>query len=197
MASESNHSKCYKCGLVKDLLPELRSSGSARKPNNYAEQIRELHKFKAKTEKEIPEQSHTAASDAPSAGDFTRSGDASAAGGHECEAEKLSRNNPDLEVSGEINVGSESTVVASVSSPERREGHEGEIDPGVNAGETSSNLLTSTENGSGNVNDGADTVRNGDKAGDDDLMLSIVAVAIVVAIIAILTRKVLRELGVV
>lgn len=185
---------------MKDLLPELRSSGSAKKSNNYAEQIRELHKFKAKTEKEITGQSHTAASDTPSAGDSTRSvdenGDASAAGGHECEAVKSSVNNTDLEVSGETSVGSESAVIASASSPERGEGHEGEIDPEVNDGEMSSNLLTSAENASGDVN-GANTMRNGDKAGDDDLLLSIVAVAIVVAIMAILTRKLLRQLGVV
>lgn len=199
LASESNQWKCYKCGLVKDLLPALRSNGSAKSSNNYAEQIRKLHKFKVKTEKEVAEQSRAAASDAPGAGDSSRSvdenGDASAPGGNACEAAKSNVKNPDLEASGEISVGSESAVIASASSSERDEGREGEIDLEVYEGDTSSNLFTSAENASGDV-DGANTTQDGDKAGDD-LILSILAVAIVVAIIAILTRKVLRQLEVV
>eukprot|EP00752_Nemacystus_decipiens_P014644 g13041.t1 len=79
LAIESRTWKCYKCGLASDLLPELRpkgSGGGGGASSSYADQIRELHKLKAKTAEEV-----TAESPAPPAADAGAASAAAGAGG--------------------------------------------------------------------------------------------------------------------
>ncbi|CAM9524867.1 unnamed protein product [Laminaria digitata] len=205
LAATSAEWKCYKCGVANDLLPPLRpegqggGTGARSGANHYADQIKELHKLKAKTAQEIAAESpvpptRAAAAttttrhagngiDAPVAAAATAAAAAAAAaaagtGGDErstpggtsggrgvvSEAAEPSRASPGLDNASDAAAAPAAVVSGSAARAGEGEGEEGEVEGGE----------MKTEQG--------------------DDVLSFVAIAVALAIVAILVRKVLRYL---
>eukprot|EP00903_Cladosiphon_okamuranus_P006195 g6092.t1 len=218
LAAESREWKCYKCGLAIDLLPELRPNGGGGgggggPSSNYADQIRELHKLKAKTAAEVAAESPIArsgaAEDPVTASDTTVGGGAAA-------GTRVSTPEPSSERGEAGSAGSAaaaatttttSTTVVAPSSPRLRsvggapaEGGGGSTtEPPVDDDDRS----CSSAGTGGGVGSGGqpqhqqqqqeeETALAGENRDREDDLLSFFAVAIALAIVGILVRKIYR-----
>ncbi|CAM9502543.1 unnamed protein product [Ectocarpus sp. 4 AP-2014] len=180
LAVESRQWKCYKCGLVADLLPELRpkgESGGASSRSSYADQIKELHKLKAKTADEVAAESPVSAAAAAAASDDREPGTTVA----QASGEKR----------GGIGAISETTATTAPSSPRLRSVGGAPADGGGDPTPSPANARGASEvEGDGGQQQQQESRE--DDLGREDDVLSFVAVAIALAIVGILVRKVLR-----
>ncbi|CAM9389619.1 unnamed protein product [Ectocarpus sp. 6 AP-2014] len=200
LAVESRKWKCYKCGLVADLLPELRpkgESGGASSRSSYADQIKELHKLKAKTADEVAAESPVAAAAAAAASDDREPGTSVS----ESPSGKIASTRKEAEViaqaSGEKRGGigaiSETTATTAPSSPRLRSGGGAPAEGGGDPTPSPANArgASEVEGNQGQQQQQQQESREDDLGREDDV-LSFVAIAIALAIVGILVRKALR-----
>lgn len=195
---ESRQWKCYKCGLVADLLPELRpkgESGGASSRSSYADQIKELHKLKAKTADEVAAESPVAAAAAAAASDDREPGTTVS----ESPSGKIASTKKEAEViaqasgekRGEIGAMSETTAATAPSSPRLRSVGGAPVEGGGDLTPSPANARGASEvEGDGGQQQQQESRE--DDLGREDDVLSFVAVAIALAIVGILVRKALR-----
>lgn len=203
LAAESIEWKCHKCGVASNLLPELRPKGegdgassSGTGKSSYADQIKELHKLKAKTAGEV------AAESAASPGTAATAISSSEAPGGETDVKVATAGSAGAtssERSGESGGGSDTTVVAGVPSSPRLRSVGGAPAEGGNASSASPADGDETHGGEGEhgvqqqqqQRQEQEAVVSAPEREDD--MLSFFAVAIALAIVGILVRKALRH----
>lgn len=179
LAAASKDWSCYKCGRARDLLPELRpkgEGGGGGGSGGYADQIKALHKLKAKTALEIAAES-VPSSDVNNGADSSTNGSDSAAAPKDVTAEDtaISRTTSSAKVDGvgtDRGGGDDSDGAAPPAEGDTRET--------LPTPENASHTVVGAEGG------------GREAAGKEDDVLSFVAFAIVFAIIGILLRKVLR-----
>lgn len=195
LAVASHEWKCYKCGLAKELVPELRGKpGAGDPPSQYADQIKELHKFKAKTAKEITAESADAAAvDDDSSAGWTDRNDGTPGDAARAPMTPPTADRPTDETSGETGAVSQAAVTES-SDP----AGDGGSSLGSGGGYASPAGVADRSEVAAARATGEQTGEAGGMQGEDeddnDTMLSFFAVAIVLAIVAILVRKALRYL---
>lgn len=201
LAVESREWKCYKCGLADDLLPELRpkdSSGGAS--STYADQIRELHKLKAKTAEEIAAESPAApgadAAAARGGGDPGTAGDAASgnhtAGGAAAEATASAESSGER---GGAAGGGAVTTAGAPSSPRLRSVGGAPAEGGgdsTTAPPDNDDACTGPRAGGAGSGEQQEAAGVADSPDREDDLLSFFAVAIALAIVGILIRKIYR-----
>lgn len=211
MAVESREWKCYKCGLAIDLLPELRpkgSGGGGGPSSSYANQIRELHKLKTKTAAEVAAESPVAAatcrdgSDPGTASDTTVGG--AVAGTRASTSESSSeRGGPGSVGPAAVTATKTSVTVVAPSSPRLRSVGEA---PAAGGGDSTTQPPVDDDDHScrgvgtgGSVGSGdhrqqpqQETALAEENPEREDDLLSFFAVAIALAIVGILVRKIYR-----
>ncbi|CAM9556565.1 unnamed protein product [Ectocarpus fasciculatus] len=192
LAVESRQWKCYKCGLVADLLPELRpkgESGGASSRSSYADQIKELHKLKAKTADEVAAESPGAAA---SDGGKPRTVSESPSGNIGTKNEEAARAQASSEKRGGIGAVPETAATTAPSSPRIRSVGGAPAEGGGDPTPSPANARSASEvEGDGQQQQQQQESRE-DALGREDDVLSFVAVAIALAIVGILVRKALR-----
>ncbi|CAM9401979.1 unnamed protein product, partial [Hapterophycus canaliculatus] len=196
LAVESREWKCIKCGVANDLLPELRpkgegASGGGGGKSSYADQIKELHKLKAKTAAEVAAESMASPGTAAAAA-ATASDSPDREGGDKGGADAKATTAGGAGTAGSERIGESGSAseTAAVAGAPVGAGDADEASP-ADGDESPGGAVENEEEGATQQpRQGRESAPSAAEREDD--MLSFFAVAIALAIVGILVRKALR-----